>query len=175
MISKRPDVEVFNQDATSNTGYLYTTNTNLSSQLATQRTIDLILQTGCFANRSILDLGCGDGFYTIKFWDQGKPGAMVGIDAASKALEVANRNKEDRPNKFPRRKRRSILSGLFSQGYAASSGEFNPARLNLLRRISIIYPFQIMPSTLCLFKVYCTTILTRWMSFGKALESRPKF
>ena len=95
-----PNVDVFNWDAISTAGYLYTTNARLSSQLATQRSKDIILQTGCFAGRSVLDMGCGDGFYTIHFWDRGRPRAMIGIDAAHRALEVANANKQDRPIQF---------------------------------------------------------------------------
>lgn len=100
MRSVNPNVDVFNQDATSNFGYLYTTNTRLSSQLATHRSMDIILQTGCFAGRSVLDMGCGDAFYTIHFWDRGKPRAMIGIDAAHHAIQVANANKKDRPIRF---------------------------------------------------------------------------
>lgn len=68
----------------------------LSSRLATQRTIDIILETGCFANRSVLDMGCGDGYYTTLFWDKGKPCKMIGIDAAAQAISTANGKKEDR-------------------------------------------------------------------------------
>jgi len=46
--SMNPNVEVFHRDALSNAGYLYTTNTQMSSQLATQRTTDTILSLGEF-------------------------------------------------------------------------------------------------------------------------------
>ncbi len=95
-----PNVEIFNQDAVSNAGYLYTTNTRLSSRLATGRSMDIILQTGCFTGRSVLDLGCGDGYYTIQFWDRGKPKSLIGVDAADRAIELANTNKQDRPIQF---------------------------------------------------------------------------
>lgn len=95
-----PNVDVFNRDAMTNAGYMYTTNTRLSSQLATKRTTDAILQRGYLAGRSVLDMGCGDGFYSIRFWDHGQPRAMVAVDAAHFAIEVANTNKQDRPIQF---------------------------------------------------------------------------
>lgn len=80
---------VFDRDAASHGGYVYTTNQRLSSRLATQRSTDLILSAGCFSNRSVLDIACGDGFYTVRFWDQGRPRLMVGLDVATAAVRVA--------------------------------------------------------------------------------------
>jgi len=57
-----PNVEVFNRDVASNEGYRYTTNIRLSSQLATQRSTDMILGLERFADRTVVDVGCGDGF-----------------------------------------------------------------------------------------------------------------
>lgn len=59
-----------------------------------------LLQAGRFAGRSVLDMACGDGFYTIRFWDYGKPYAMVAVDAAHRAVEVANTHKQNRPIQF---------------------------------------------------------------------------
>ena len=92
--------KVFDRDAEANGGYLYTTNTTLSSQLATQRTKDIILETKLFNQKSVLDIGCGDGFYSIYFWDQAQPKRLVGLDVASSAIEVANANKKERPIEF---------------------------------------------------------------------------
>src|SRR2546421_1477127 len=94
------NVEPFNRDAAGNEGYLYTTNASLSSKMATRRSTTIILATGRFMGRSVLDLGCGDGFFTFRFWDHGKPRSMVGVDAAEKAVEVANRKKGNRPINF---------------------------------------------------------------------------
>ena len=94
------NVNVFDRDAMSYGGYLYTTNTSLSSWLATQRTTDVILQTGCFTGRRVLDMACGDGFYTIRFWDHSAPLAMTGVVAACRAVQVANVNRQNRPIQF---------------------------------------------------------------------------
>ncbi len=45
--------------------------------MATQRTVDIVLETGCLHSRSVLDIGCGDGYYTVRFWDIGKPRNMI--------------------------------------------------------------------------------------------------
>ena len=93
-------VDVFDQDVLKVGGYVYTTSEQLSSRLATQRTTDIILDTGCFAGKSVLDMGCGDGFFTLKVYDQGKPRRMAGVDAASQAIQAANSHKADRPIEF---------------------------------------------------------------------------
>jgi ubiquinone/menaquinone biosynthesis C-methylase UbiE len=100
MPAENPSIEVFNRDASRNEGYLYTATARLSCRLATQRTTGVILGTERFAGRSVIDLGCGDGFYTIQLWDKGRPRSMIGIDPASSAIDVANRNKHERPIQF---------------------------------------------------------------------------
>src|SRR5215212_1089844 len=94
------NVDPFNRDAIHNEGYLYTTNTSLSSKMATNRSTATILRAGRFFGRSVLDMGCGDGFYTFRFWDHGKPRSMVGVDAAEKAIEIANKKRGNRPITF---------------------------------------------------------------------------
>ncbi len=94
------NVDLFDRDAMKYGGYLYTTKLSLSSWLATQRSTKEILQEDCFSGRRVLDMACGDGFYTIRFWDHGTPFAMTGVDAANRAVEIANTKKENRPIRF---------------------------------------------------------------------------
>jgi ubiquinone/menaquinone biosynthesis C-methylase UbiE len=94
------NIDVFDEDVLKFGGYVYTTNMHLSSRMATQRTVDIILETGYFANHSVLDMGCGDGYYTTRFWDIGKPRSLTGVDAATYAIKAANANKANRPIKF---------------------------------------------------------------------------
>src|SRR6476646_4667006 len=94
---QRKNVDVFDRDAETNKGYFYTQSARLSCRLATQRSTDAILATERLCARSVVDVGCGDGFYTIRFWDRAQPKSMVGIDAAGHAIEVANTSKENRP------------------------------------------------------------------------------
>ncbi len=100
MSEHNPNVNVFDQDAEKGGGYVYTTADKLSSKLATQRTKDIILETGTFKGKAVLDVGCGDGYYSIYFWDNGKPSRMVALDAAGNAIKAANKNKQDRPIEF---------------------------------------------------------------------------
>ncbi len=95
-----PNIAVFNRDAASNEGYLYTTNIRLSSRMATRRTADIIVGLERFAGRRVLDVGCGDGSFTRQFWDRGRPKEMAGIDPAPNAIAVANANKGERPIHF---------------------------------------------------------------------------
>ena len=93
-------MDVFDRDAERNEGYLYTKSFRLSCRLATQRHTDAILATGRLHGRSVLDIGCGDGFFTIRFWDLAQPRSMVGLDPASHAIAVANTNKGNRSVPF---------------------------------------------------------------------------
>lgn len=96
----RHDVEVFDRDAAANRGYLYTNTDQLSSRLATQRSTDAVLATGQLEGRSVLDLGCGDGFYTVRYWDQGRPRRVAAVDAAGEAVRVAKSRSEGRAIDF---------------------------------------------------------------------------
>jgi ubiquinone/menaquinone biosynthesis C-methylase UbiE len=94
------NVDVFDKDASGNAGYLYTHTNRLSCRLATSRTTDIILETGEMQGRSVLDIACGDGFYTIRFWDRGHPKQLVAADAAASAVAVGARNSETRQMRF---------------------------------------------------------------------------
>lgn len=100
MYSEKRNVEVFDRDAGAHDGYLYTHTTRLSCKLATQRTTDLILETGEIRGRSVLDVACGDGFYTFRFWDSGNPKRLVAADAAVTAVQVAAGKSVSRPIRF---------------------------------------------------------------------------
>ena len=91
-----PSIDVFDRDALSHGSYVYTNGTCLSSRLATQRSAKVILELGRFEGRSVLDIGCGDGFYSFRFWDDGQPRVLMGVDAARQATDAANRNKQHR-------------------------------------------------------------------------------
>src|SRR6266511_1440088 len=97
---RRRNVDVFDRDAKRSGGYLYTKSLRLGCRLATQRSADASLATGCLRNRSVVDVCCGDGFYTIRFWDLAQPKSMVGVDPAGHAIAVANTNKGNRPVNF---------------------------------------------------------------------------
>jgi SAM-dependent methyltransferase len=100
MQAERRNIDVFNRDVGDNAGYLYTNTTRLSCKLATQRTTEIILETGEIDGRSVLDLACGDAYYTTRFWDNGRPARLVAADAAVRAVQAAARNGDSRPIRF---------------------------------------------------------------------------
>jgi 2-polyprenyl-3-methyl-5-hydroxy-6-metoxy-1,4-benzoquinol methylase len=65
-ILEKKNVSVFNKDVAENKGYRYTNNAPFSSQVAnlrqTQETLKLIPASA----KTIVDIGCGDGTYTIE-------------------------------------------------------------------------------------------------------------
>lgn len=89
MAVKKDDVESFAADASSNEGYLYTTNARLSSRLANRRLTDSVLAMAEFRGKRVLDLGCGDGTYTHELAELGQVASIHGIDPAEQAVKVA--------------------------------------------------------------------------------------
>jgi len=88
-------IEVFDRDAAANDGYVYTTAQRLSSRLATRKLSDLILGAVDFEGRTVLDIGCGDGYFTERYWDEGRPERIVGVDPAPAAVKVAQERRPD--------------------------------------------------------------------------------
>ena len=92
-MSQNPNVEVFDRDAAEHSGYLYTSNASLSSRLATQRSRDVIVELADLHGRSVIDMGCGDGFYTLQICESARPRMMLAVDAAGKAVACARRQR----------------------------------------------------------------------------------
>lgn len=92
--------EAFNRDAACRGGYVYTTNARLSSILANRRLTDAALSAVDFRGKNVLDIGCGDGTYTVALYDLGRPAAIHGIDPAEEAVAVACRKINGRPITF---------------------------------------------------------------------------
>jgi len=93
-------VDPFNTDAAGGEGYVYTTAAQFSSRHVLARHLQLILATGRLEGRSVVDIGCGDGFSTFRFWDEAHPARMAGVDPAPNAIKVANSKKGERPIEF---------------------------------------------------------------------------
>lgn len=89
MTKKPVDVRAFSRDATHNRGYLYTTNAALSSKLANRRLTDAALAVADFEGKRVLDVGCGDGTYTMELFDEGRPASVYGFDPAREAIALA--------------------------------------------------------------------------------------
>ncbi len=84
-----PSVDPFTGDIAANAGYLYTTNARLSSRLANRRLTDASLTVGDFRGRRVIDIGCGDGTYTIEVVEIGGAARVAALDPAESAVRVA--------------------------------------------------------------------------------------
>lgn len=84
-------VSIFNYDIKTNKGYLYTTGSPLGSYLANRRLTDAVLEIIDFSRKRVLDLGCGDGTYTLELFVRGHPASIKGVDLADEAVKVAQK------------------------------------------------------------------------------------
>jgi ubiquinone/menaquinone biosynthesis C-methylase UbiE len=101
-VTRRPDVTVdaFDRDAAHNRGYLYTTNARLSSRLANQRLTEAALAAASLTGKRVLDVGCGDGTYTVDLFEAGHPASVYGFDPAREAIAIARDKVKGRPITF---------------------------------------------------------------------------
>ncbi|MHB8611002.1 MAG: class I SAM-dependent methyltransferase [Candidatus Dormibacteraceae bacterium] len=92
--------EIFNRDIETRGGYIYALDDKLSSRLATERWLQLMLRLTQLTGRSVVDIGCGDGTFTIRCWDRGTPRSMSALDPAIKALVAGKAKAQGRPLHF---------------------------------------------------------------------------
>jgi ubiquinone/menaquinone biosynthesis C-methylase UbiE len=88
-------LDQFEADVVGNEGYLYSTNARLSSQLANRRCTDSVLAMTDFRGRRVIDVGCGDGTYTVELLALGEPASIHGVDVVQQAVVVAGRKTDD--------------------------------------------------------------------------------
>ncbi len=93
-------VEIFNRDVDREGGYVYALDRKLSSRLATQRWLDLMFGLTDLRGRRVTDIGCGDGTFTIRYWDRGNPALMCALDPAVKAVSAGATKRDGRPILF---------------------------------------------------------------------------
>jgi len=87
--TSKENVKRFDDDVRKSGSYAYTTR-KLSAQLANARISESIARCYDFSGKRVLDLGCGDGVYTLEFPSHGAV-AVLGIDPAAVAVDAANR------------------------------------------------------------------------------------
>ena len=85
--SFKQNVQRFDKDVRDTGGYAYT-GERLSARLANARISRSITESVNFRDASVLDLGCGDGAYTVEFAALGVR-KIVGVDPAAGAIEAA--------------------------------------------------------------------------------------
>lgn len=86
---RNPSVDPFTNDIAANAGYLYTTNARLSSGLANRRLTDASIAVADFKGRRVIDIGCGDGTYTIEVVEIAAAARVAALDPAESAVQVA--------------------------------------------------------------------------------------
>jgi SAM-dependent methyltransferase len=85
----KQNVDRFNQDALANNGYLYSTNAPYSAIKSNHRISQAISATIPPDTRRIIDLGCGDGFYTAEIARDFPDAYVEANDPAKVAIEMA--------------------------------------------------------------------------------------
>jgi len=90
----------FNRDVDRWDGYAYTSNGRLSSQLANHRLTEAALRAADLTGKRVLDIGCGDGTYSLEVYEPGRPAFLHGVDAAASAVEAAAQKTGSRHMQF---------------------------------------------------------------------------
>ena len=97
-MKREKNIHQFSLDAKTNEGYIYTTKGSLSSQMANKRLTDVTIELiKSFKNKTIIDIGCGDGTYTLELLAK-KPKYILGIDPAEEAIKKAKKDKKKLKN-----------------------------------------------------------------------------
>jgi 2-polyprenyl-3-methyl-5-hydroxy-6-metoxy-1,4-benzoquinol methylase len=87
-VTTKNNVSQFDSDVRKTGSYAYTAE-RLSARLANLRISDCIARSYNFSGKTVLDLGCGDGAYTLEFPALGVK-QVVGVDPAVAAIEAAS-------------------------------------------------------------------------------------
>ncbi|MES9903749.1 MAG: methyltransferase domain-containing protein [Sedimenticola sp.] len=87
-MTKERNVEEFNKDTLEGGGYKYTSD-KLSCSFANRRISNSVFGMTDFKGKRVLDVGCGDGTYTLELISRGAT-EVLGIDAAEDAVRLAS-------------------------------------------------------------------------------------
>jgi SAM-dependent methyltransferase len=97
MNSLEKNVNQFNNDIRTGRSYKYTSGQYLSSTIANQRMTDEVFKLASLKGKRVIDVGCGDGTYTLVLADA-ESARVLGVDAADSAIESAARRAGGRNN-----------------------------------------------------------------------------
>ena len=90
------EFQQFDIDVKETGAYKYTTGMQYSAATANARMSVLTLEAMDWTGLRVLDVGCGDGEYTMELYKRAKPGAITGIDLSPAAIRAAaSRNPHD--------------------------------------------------------------------------------
>jgi len=88
------NISAFNADTTAHGGYIYTSVDRWSSRYATGRQSDemiRMLKEHVDPRVRVVDIGCGDGVFTLDLAERFRPFAIRGVDPAANAVAAAQR------------------------------------------------------------------------------------
>src|SRR4029077_1701841 len=64
--------------------------------------------------KRLIEIGCGDGTFTIDLFDRGQPKSIVGIDPCAEAIKAAQQKKGERQIEF-------VAKGAYQLPWSADS------------------------------------------------------
>jgi SAM-dependent methyltransferase len=99
-VTDEETIRAFDSDVDAHDGYVYTTSDRLSSRLARARWASTITGLTTLKDRTLLDLGCGDGYFTRLFYDTESPASIVAVDPSANAIDAAVASRGDRRIEF---------------------------------------------------------------------------
>jgi 2-polyprenyl-3-methyl-5-hydroxy-6-metoxy-1,4-benzoquinol methylase len=71
-----PEMGTFRKETIENDGYLFTTNSRRSSRIANMRHSQAIYSAVDFHGKRVIDIGCGDGTYSVVMYDGEEPSSI---------------------------------------------------------------------------------------------------
>ena len=80
----------FDVDVQRTGAYQYSAGTSYSAALANARLSDLTQEAMSWKGLRVLDVGCGDGVYSMELFHRGSPSELVGIDLSPAAIASAS-------------------------------------------------------------------------------------
>lgn len=89
----RAEHRPFDHDIEAYGRYQYTGSDRFSTMRANRRFSDMILAAADMRGRRVVDVGCGDGTYTILLGQESGAGSVLGIDPAQAAIAAAQQQR----------------------------------------------------------------------------------